>query len=155
MEPRNRFQGMNSASLCFLAAAGEYDNPIPTRFLAHIDCLKIPALGASVRIWKPMCEMPEDATVWVLSCVTWEEQGYIQWIYRWKQKDFLSSFQHLTTKSQIQILYIPLNMSRVGGSSIKDNGKSFFLPSVYILNVKPRGWKWKSRNGSGAWKRYK
>jgi hypothetical protein len=33
---------MNSASLCSLA--GRYDNPIPTRFLAHIDCLKIPAL---------------------------------------------------------------------------------------------------------------
>ena len=29
-------------SLCSLA--GRYDNPIPTRFLAHIDCLKIPAL---------------------------------------------------------------------------------------------------------------
>jgi hypothetical protein len=38
---RNRFQGMNSASLCSLA--GRYDNPIPPRFLAHIDCLKIPA----------------------------------------------------------------------------------------------------------------
>ncbi len=40
MEPRNRFQGMNSASLCSLA--GRYDNPIPTRSLAPIDCLKIP-----------------------------------------------------------------------------------------------------------------
>ncbi len=43
MEPRNRFQGMNSASLCSLA--GRYDNPIPTRFLAPMDCFKIPALG--------------------------------------------------------------------------------------------------------------
>ncbi len=56
---------MNSASLCSLAGrynnpfptrclasidflkipalAGRYDNPIPTRFLAPIDCLKIPA----------------------------------------------------------------------------------------------------------------
>ncbi len=42
MEPRNLFRGMNSASLCSLA--GRYDNPIPTRFLAPIDCLKIPAL---------------------------------------------------------------------------------------------------------------
>jgi hypothetical protein len=41
MEPRNRFQGINSASLCSLA--GRYDNPIPTRFLAPIECLKIPA----------------------------------------------------------------------------------------------------------------
>jgi hypothetical protein len=43
MGPRNRFQGMNSASLCSLA--GRYDNPIPPWFLAHIDCLKIPALN--------------------------------------------------------------------------------------------------------------
>jgi hypothetical protein len=41
MKPRNRFQGMNSASLCSLA--GRYDNPIPTRFPTPIDCLKIPA----------------------------------------------------------------------------------------------------------------
>ncbi len=38
----NRVQGMNSTSLCSLA--GRYDNPIPSRFLAPIDCLKIPAL---------------------------------------------------------------------------------------------------------------
>jgi hypothetical protein len=42
MESRNRFQGMNSARLCSLAA--RYDNPIPTRFRAPIYCLKIPAL---------------------------------------------------------------------------------------------------------------
>jgi hypothetical protein len=44
MGPRNGFQGMNSASLWSLA--GRYDNPIPTRCLAPIDCLKIPALTA-------------------------------------------------------------------------------------------------------------
>ncbi len=38
MEPGNRFQGMNSASLCSLA--GLYDNLYSyTRFLAPIDCL--------------------------------------------------------------------------------------------------------------------
>ncbi len=45
MEPRNRFQGMNSARLC-TNLAGRYDNPIPTYrglFLAPIDFLKIPA----------------------------------------------------------------------------------------------------------------
>jgi hypothetical protein len=42
MEPRNRFQGMNSASLCSLAGR-YYDNPIPSRFLVPIDCIKIPA----------------------------------------------------------------------------------------------------------------
>ncbi len=41
MKPRNRFQGIISAILCSLE--GRYDNPIPTRFLASIDCLKIPA----------------------------------------------------------------------------------------------------------------
>jgi hypothetical protein len=40
-EPENRFQGTSSARLCSLA--GLYDNPVPTLFLAHIDCLKIPA----------------------------------------------------------------------------------------------------------------
>jgi hypothetical protein len=43
MKPRNRVQGMNSASLCSLA--GRYNNPIPSWFLAPIDCLKIPALA--------------------------------------------------------------------------------------------------------------
>ncbi len=42
IEPRNRFQWANSASLCSLAGR-RYDNPIPTRFLAPIDCSKIPA----------------------------------------------------------------------------------------------------------------
>jgi hypothetical protein len=41
--PWNWCQGMNSASLCSLA--GRYDNPIPPRFLAPIDFLKIPALN--------------------------------------------------------------------------------------------------------------
>ncbi len=34
---------IDSASLCSLA--GQYVNPIPTRFLAPINCLKIPALS--------------------------------------------------------------------------------------------------------------
>jgi hypothetical protein len=38
MEPMNRFQGINSASLCSLA--GRYDVPIPTRCLAPIDLSK-------------------------------------------------------------------------------------------------------------------
>jgi hypothetical protein len=41
MEPRHRFQGIFSANLHSLA--DRYDNPFPTRFLAPIDCLKIPA----------------------------------------------------------------------------------------------------------------
>jgi hypothetical protein len=42
MEPTNRFHGIDSASLC--SPAGRYDNPMPTRFLAPLVCLKIPAL---------------------------------------------------------------------------------------------------------------
>ncbi len=41
-EPRNRFLGLNSASIC--SPAGRYDNPIPTQFIALIECLKIPAV---------------------------------------------------------------------------------------------------------------
>jgi hypothetical protein len=44
MEPRNRCQGINSASLCSLA--GRYENPIPPRCLAPIDFLKILAQAA-------------------------------------------------------------------------------------------------------------
>ncbi len=49
MEPRNRCQGINSASLCSLA--GRYDNPIPSRCLAPIEFLKIPALDPKARRW--------------------------------------------------------------------------------------------------------
>jgi hypothetical protein len=37
--------GIDPASLCSMA--GRYDNPIPTRFLAPIDCSKIPALSSN------------------------------------------------------------------------------------------------------------
>ncbi len=49
-EPKNRFQGTNSARLCSLG--GRYYNPIPTRFLAPIDCLQIPAVGG--RYYNPI-----------------------------------------------------------------------------------------------------
>jgi hypothetical protein len=48
MEPRNRFQGMNSASLCSLA--GRHDNPIPTRFLSPLECLKIPTPNYALEV---------------------------------------------------------------------------------------------------------
>jgi hypothetical protein len=51
---RNRFLGMNFASLCSLA--GRYDNPIPTRFLGPIDCLKIPAQDAKPRAYLSVLE---------------------------------------------------------------------------------------------------
>jgi hypothetical protein len=35
---------MESIPPAYVAWVGRYNNPIPTRFLASIDCLKIPAL---------------------------------------------------------------------------------------------------------------
>jgi hypothetical protein len=49
-EPKNRFQGTYAARLCSMA--GRYDNPIPTRFLAPIDCLTI-----ATRDFKYMAEL--------------------------------------------------------------------------------------------------
>ncbi len=43
-EPKNWFQGTNYARMCSLA--DRYDNHIPTRFIAPIDCFTIPALNA-------------------------------------------------------------------------------------------------------------
>jgi hypothetical protein len=37
MEARNRFQGIDSASLCSLA--GRYENPIPTRYVQIVHSL--------------------------------------------------------------------------------------------------------------------
>jgi hypothetical protein len=48
-EPRNRFQVINSASLCSLA--GRYNNPFPARFLAPIDFLN----SSSVRYTEVIC----------------------------------------------------------------------------------------------------
>ncbi len=55
MEPKNRFQDINSASLCSLA--GRYDDPIPTRCLAPLDFLKIPAL-TEIQFLPPMHLIP-------------------------------------------------------------------------------------------------
>jgi hypothetical protein len=57
MEPRNRFQGMNSASLCSLA--GRYDNPIHTRCLNPIGCSKIPALSAKLFLQSSVFGLPQ------------------------------------------------------------------------------------------------
>jgi hypothetical protein len=46
-EPKNRFLETNSARLFSLA--GRYDNSIPSRFLAHIDCLKNFSTGNRMR----------------------------------------------------------------------------------------------------------
>ena len=58
-EPRNQFQGIDSASLCSLAA--RHDNPLLTRFLAPIDCSKIPAHGFIV-VLKILCFQNAEAS---------------------------------------------------------------------------------------------
>ncbi len=58
-EPRNQFQGIDSASLCSLAA--RHDNPLLTRFLAPIDCSKIPAHGFIV-VLKVLCFQNAEAS---------------------------------------------------------------------------------------------
>jgi hypothetical protein len=57
-EPRNRFQGINSA--CLWSLPGRYYNPFPTRFLVPIECLKIQALltNTALRHWLPMVGTP-------------------------------------------------------------------------------------------------
>ncbi len=70
MEPRNRFQGTNSASLCSLA--GRYDNPIPPRFLAPIDSLKIPARFFFFR--KKICISHHIGLKKVMHCHTGTDQ---------------------------------------------------------------------------------
>ncbi len=65
---RNRFQVMNSAILCSLA--GRYDNPIPTRYLATIDCLKTPALNV-LFFWNfPLQKFLLAWSSWLLRSVT-------------------------------------------------------------------------------------
>ncbi len=51
-EPRNRFQLINSASLCSIVGR-QVRNTIPTRFLAPVDCSKIQALDVKIveKIW--------------------------------------------------------------------------------------------------------
>ncbi len=88
MEPRNRFQGMNSASLCSLA--DWYYNPIPTRFLAPRDCLKITALITRCN-----------------KCVSVANMYYIDCRERWERnEDGTRENRRWCTINQVHKLYI-------------------------------------------------
>jgi hypothetical protein len=54
---------MNSASLCSLA--GRYDNPMPTQFLAPIDCLKIPAVSNELTRGPPDSELVKHFCLYI------------------------------------------------------------------------------------------
>ncbi len=80
MEPRNRFQEMNSASLCSMA--GGYDNPIPTWLIVPIHCSKILAL-------KPNSETYNFVEIFGLeSSQTWGFNGYNVYITNQFQTTF-------------------------------------------------------------------
>jgi hypothetical protein len=70
MEPKNRFQGTNSVRLCSLAV--RYNNPIPTRLLALIDCLKIPAQKSGRKLHSETMGGAIDGT----TARTWATAGY-------------------------------------------------------------------------------
>jgi hypothetical protein len=79
MEPRNRCQGINSASLSSLA--GQYENPIPPQCLAPIDFLKIPALQKIL-------------TKGVMT----HEHGFLAIIFLWARKTFNFEFMSMRAK---------------------------------------------------------
>jgi hypothetical protein len=83
MEPRNRFQGINSASL--YSRAGRYDNPIPTRCLAPIDFLKHSSSAF---------RRQEGARNGVshYSCTSGKKDGLVKFQRRYKSIDFLNLF---------------------------------------------------------------
>ncbi len=76
---------MNSASLCSLA--GQYDYPIPPRFLAPIDSLKIPALTSFTcvfepilsksvySVYSPVCFSVQTFRQLILRCITHLDAG--------------------------------------------------------------------------------
>jgi hypothetical protein len=86
MEPRNRFQGMNSAILCSLA--GRYDNPIPPRFLAPIACLKIPALDPGQRCGSGLVfffALLVESTMLAVMSGRFKSQFYFLFLCAWKR----------------------------------------------------------------------
>jgi hypothetical protein len=71
-EPKNLFQGSNSARLCRLA--GRYDNPMPTRFLSPIDCLKISALSSNEQYRTAFSHIQSDTVPRKLSVRQWHTE---------------------------------------------------------------------------------
>ncbi len=80
-EPRNRFQGINSVCPC--SVVGRYDNPIPTWFLALMDCFIFynrvenlsPAMGRGInsrkRVWNWVAKLHSLASRYDNPMPTW------------------------------------------------------------------------------------
>ncbi len=109
--PKNRFQGINSASVCSLA--GRYDNPIPTPPPPPRDSLKIPALY-SVLSWIG-CHSRMH-TVFIHS-----KSRVCEWYSFWSYWDYAYSIYH---KRKIIILHI-VNLCRVNMRPIRTNIDTF------------------------------
>ncbi len=87
---------MNSASLCSLP--GQYDNPLPTRFLAPIDCLKIPAQSEFTPFagGKYLGE-PKIVISWRCMCIS--RWGVSFTVYVWHWSKFSTEFQPFESTS--------------------------------------------------------
>ncbi len=98
MGPRNRFQGMNSASLCSLA--GRYDNPLPPRFLAPIDSLKIPAL-ITIQSFEKIHQNPALKRWATLFC----EIGIVHLMHKAKDYTMRKKYFKIAQPSQINLRF--------------------------------------------------
>ncbi len=58
--------GNHSAGLCSLT--GRYDNPIPTRILVPIDCLKIPAQAGRINSLESIPGLHKRSEIRALDC---------------------------------------------------------------------------------------
>ncbi len=110
--PWHRFQGIDSANLC--SQAGRYDNPIPYRFLAPIDCSKILAqvnlgFGVFIVIWSMV------------------HRYYFE---LWKERDVTRCFPYLEVTPMFVIARMQKNME-IPKETWEKNKFSFFYRKTW------------------------
>ncbi len=107
MGPRNWFQRMNSASLWSLA--GRYDKPIPPRFLAPIDFLKIPALPPWKNKYGVQCTVYTSCILFDcyprLNCLRSVPNSPLLDTLLYKKSDLCASIHRLNMKLDLQSLF--------------------------------------------------
>ncbi len=117
MEPRNRFLGTDSAILCSLA--GRYDNPIPIRFLAPIDCSRIPAQHS--------CHITFSVHLCFESTVTTLHQQNAT-AYRGHRQNKRIVFRRNPLKIFLQLIFFLLMLFLTGGQRARPK----FEPWTYL-----------------------
>jgi hypothetical protein len=131
MEPRNRFQGMNFASLCSLA--GHYDKPIPTRFLAHIDCLKIPALCSGEEP-NAIGRSLNFCYICIKNKVIGSNTSLNSAKYTITKKEYFSFLAQISCQDTATVVYTKSSIS-VCAPAIRGSGQAPLLPlSVLLLS---------------------